>query len=80
MRRSSGPSEIARTKYLIRNDSERKLDSNAHIEVMSGAVLCRLQVFSDDEWARLKIHERPSEAVYAKGLGWVAAVPCQIMN
>jgi hypothetical protein len=43
-------------------------------------VLSRLRVFGEEEWAQLKVHDRPPETVYAEGLGWVAAVRCQIMN
>ena len=70
----------ARAKYSIRRDSECELTTKPCIEVMCGAVLSRLHVFSDDEWAQLKTHERPLKAVYVEGLGWVAAVPCQTMN
>ena len=79
MRPSCGTPGSAREKYPIRSDSGFEL-SEPSIEVMCGAVLSRLCVFSDDEWARLRTHERPSKAVYAKGLGWVAAVSYQVMN
>jgi hypothetical protein len=65
---------------VMLNASAYKSFSNSPIELMCGAVLCRLQVFSDQNWARLEAHERPLEAIYADGLGWVAAVPCHVMN
>jgi hypothetical protein len=50
------------------------------IEVMCDAVLSRLRVFGEEEWAQLKDHDRPPDAVYVEGIGWVAAVPCHVMN
>jgi hypothetical protein len=79
MRPSSGTPGRVRAKYPIRNDSGFEL-SKPCVEVMCGPVLSRLCVFSDDEWARLKVQERPPQAVFAEGLGWVAAVRCHVMN
>jgi hypothetical protein len=50
------------------------------IEVMCGPVLSSLQIFSDDEWAQLRLNERTLAAVYVDGIGWITAVPRQIMN
>ena len=80
MRHSIGPSGKARATDSVRHDSEGGLNDKPCIEVMCDAVLSRLCVFSDGEWAQLEDHERPLEAAYFERLGWVAAVPCQIMN
>ena len=80
MRPSSGLPGRARANYSIRNDSEFQFSNKPCIEVICGAVLSRLHVFSDDEWAQLNAHERPLEAVYVEGLGWVAAIRCHVMN
>ncbi len=80
MRRSSSPSGKGRAKYPIRDESPCGSSELPCIEVMCGAELCRLHVFAEEEWAQLKDHERPPEAFYAEGLGWVAAVPCRVMN
>jgi hypothetical protein len=80
MRRSSSPSGEARTKCCIRNESECGSSEMPCIEVVCGAVLSRLRVFGEEEWAQLKDHDRPPDAVYVEGIGWVAAVPCHVMN
>jgi hypothetical protein len=80
MRPSSGLPRRARANYSIRNDSELEVSARPCIEVMRGAVLSRLHVLSDEEWTQLKADECPLEAVYVEGIGWVAAMPCQIMN
>jgi hypothetical protein len=80
MRPSSGTPGRTRAKYPTRNDSEFELTNKPCIEVMCGAVLSHLHVFSEEQWAQLRAQERPLEAVYVEGLGWVAAIPYQVMN
>jgi hypothetical protein len=43
--------------------------------VVVGEALCRLDVWSDAEWASLPAEYRPTLAVHAPGMGWVVAVP-----
>ncbi len=50
------------------------------IQVTSGSFLCRLQVWTDQEWAELPESSRPIQCVHAPGLGWVGAVPVGCMN
>jgi hypothetical protein len=38
-----------------------------------GDTLCRVRVWTEDEWSRLEPAARPSPAVHVPGLGWVAA-------
>ena len=45
------------------------------IQVTCGPMLCRLCVWTEEEWARLPETERPLEYTHAPGLGWVGAVP-----
>jgi hypothetical protein len=50
------------------------------VQVLSGSVLCRLQVWGEDEWGALPEAKRPSRSVHFSGLGWVGAVPVESMN
>jgi hypothetical protein len=45
------------------------------IEVTAEGFLCRLQVWTEEEWTRLPEHQRPLKYIHAPGLGWVGAVP-----
>jgi hypothetical protein len=80
MRPFGGSSGKVPANYSNFNDSECEFNSKPCIEVMCGAVLSRLRVFSEEQWMKLEDHERPVEAVYADGLGWVSAVACHVMN
>jgi hypothetical protein len=42
-----------------------------------GETLCRVLIWTDQEWARLSPAERPATAAYFPGLGWVGAMPSQ---
>jgi hypothetical protein len=50
------------------------------VEVLCGPFVCRLRVWTDAAWAGLAPHERPPEAEYFPGLGWVGAVPVGGLN
>ena len=43
-------------------------------------MLCRLRVWTEEEWADLQEAERPACFVHAPGLGWVGAVPLYSLN
>ena len=45
------------------------------ILITSGPVLCRLHVWTEDEWAVLPEARRPKDYSHAPGLGWIGAVP-----
>jgi hypothetical protein len=48
--------------------------------VICGSMLCRLRVWTEEEWADLQEAERPACFVHAPGLGWVGAVPLYSLN
>lgn len=50
------------------------------IEVTSGAFLCRLQIWTEEQWQKLPEADRPLEYAHAPGLGWVGAVRVGCMN
>ncbi len=56
------------------------LNPSLPIYVMVGAVLCRLAVWSDREWADLPDQCRPQTVEHVPGLGWVGAVPVENLN
>ena len=43
------------------------------IPVICGSMLCRLRVWTEEEWAYLADTERPASFVHAPGVGWVGA-------
>ena len=45
-----------------------------------GPLLCRVQVWTEQEWAALDSAGRPARAERVEGLGWVAAVPIESLN
>ena len=45
------------------------------IEVTCGPILCRLQVWTEEEWKALPKEKRPATVAHAPGLGRVGAVP-----
>ena len=49
-----------------------------HVTV--GATLCRLQLWSADRWAATPAAERPANAEFFPGLGWVVAEPECCLN
>ena len=50
------------------------------IPVICGSMLCRLHVWTEEEWADLQEAERPAGFVHAPGLGWVVTVPLCSQN
>jgi len=49
-------------------------------QVLAGSTLCRLQIWTDQEWAALANAERPQTFIHAPGLGWVGALPVESLN
>jgi hypothetical protein len=39
-----------------------------------GDTLCRVHIWTDEEWQQLDPDERPAEAVHYPDIGWVAPV------
>ena len=62
---------------LDQPDSPPTLDS---LQVTAGPMLCRLHVWTEEEWAELAEHDRPVEFVHAPGLGWVGGEFVQLLN
>lgn len=56
------------------------LDPSRPIYVMVGAALCRLEIWSEREWADLPDECRPRAAEHVPDLGWVGVVPVESMN
>jgi hypothetical protein len=50
------------------------------IEVTCGPLLCQLQVFAPDEWAKMSANERPPFCEFVPLLGWVGVFPIGVMN
>ena len=48
--------------------------------ITSGAMLCRLRVWTDDEWEAMTTAERPSQYTHVPGLGWVGEVTISCLN
>jgi hypothetical protein len=48
--------------------------------IISGPMLCRLHVWTDEQWVALPKAERLAQCIYAPGLGWVGAIPVACMN
>ena len=45
-----------------------------------GPVLCRVRVWSDQEWRATPTENRPLRAQYVDGFGWVVAFPVENLN
>jgi hypothetical protein len=76
---------VSRKDALLNNkpsgpDQPDSLPSLDTLQVTAGPMLCRLQVWTEQEWADLAEQDRPVEFVHAPGLGWVGAVPIICMN
>jgi hypothetical protein len=50
------------------------------VYLLHEAAFCRLQIWTEWEWARLPASVRPFTAEYVPGLGWIGAVPIAILN
>jgi hypothetical protein len=50
------------------------------VPVICGSMLCRLRVWTEEEWADLPETQRPSCFMHAPGLGWVGADPVCSQN
>jgi hypothetical protein len=48
--------------------------------ITSGPMLCRLRVWSDEEWDALPVPRRPAQHARVAGLGWIGAVPIAWLN
>jgi len=48
--------------------------------IMSGPMLCRLRVWTDEQWGELPEAGRPAQHTQVPGLGWVVAIPVVCMN
>ena len=62
------------------DDSSPALLNPDCLQVTAGPMLCRLHVWTEQEWAELPEHDRPAQFVHAPGLGWVGALPIECMN
>lgn len=60
--------------------AQHQAEASMRIEVLIGAALCELRVWTEEEWAALPEHERPTQFVHAPGLGWVGGVPAVSLN
>ena len=47
---------------------------------LDGPVLCHVRVWTDAQWAALPAGRRPHRAEHVPGLGWVGAVPVEVLN
>jgi hypothetical protein len=72
---SSKP-ERRRTTYRV-DQAASPGDSE---ECVVGPMLCRLLLWSDRDWGRLRPEQRPWKSVRIEGLGWVGAVPVVCLN
>jgi hypothetical protein len=43
-------------------------------------MLCRVRIWTDEEWDAMPLASRPPISEYVAGLGWVAAIPEEWMN
>lgn len=76
--RRIGRQDIPRTTHdLISMASESFL---APIQVVADSMLCRLHVWTEEEWALLPENERPLKYTHAPGLGWVGAIAIEGLN
>ena len=48
--------------------------------ITSGPMLCRLQIWTEEQWAALPLAERPAQYTHAPGLGWIGALPIACLN
>jgi hypothetical protein len=53
---------------------------DAPMLIRSGPMLCRLCLWTDEQWEALPAAERPASHTHAPGLGWVGAVPILCLN
>jgi hypothetical protein len=48
--------------------------------ITAGPMLCRLRIWTEEEWALLPVANRPTQHTHAPGLGWIGAVPIACLN
>jgi len=63
-----------------RNTPRQRPFDDHMIQVVCGPMLCRLHVWTDEEWAELEESKRPTFYVHAPGLGWVGAIAILSQN
>ena len=59
------------------------LEGLAHrrpVYITANGRLCRLVVWSEADWATLPVAQRPKTVEHFGGLGWVGAVPVEVLN
>jgi hypothetical protein len=61
-------------------DRSKSIPSLDTLQVTAGPMLCRLQIWTEQEWAELPEQSRPVDFVHAPGLGWVGALPVECLN
>jgi hypothetical protein len=44
------------------------------VECIVGDTICRVRIWTEEEWGRLPAEERPSPAEHVPGVGWVGVV------
>jgi hypothetical protein len=54
--------------------------ASSPVRILVDGFLCRLHIWSDDEWAALAETDRPIRAERLDGLGWVGAIPEACLN
>ncbi len=64
---------------VARKPSSRDASADP-LQVMVGSALCELRIWTEEEWDLLSDAQRPSNFIYAPGLGWLGAVPVEILN
>ena len=50
------------------------------IYITYGPILCQLRVWSECEWSALPENRRPKIAELVPDLGWIGAVPVEVLN
>ena len=65
---------------LVSSSLPQRPFDDEFIPVICGSMLCRLRVWTEEEWANLADTERPTSFVHAPGLGWVGAEPVCSQN
>lgn len=61
-------------------ESPASLPTPLFTQVLHGASLCELIVWTEEQWAVLPASRRPELARHFPGLGWVCCVPLLSLN